>query len=68
MLMEHLEHLDHNGVLGVHGACDRGMNLMRMEWIARKRNGSSDKGTNLRKAGLDQLRVFWRNLEQHFAP
>ena len=57
MLIEHFEHIDHNGALGMHKACDERTNLQRKKRIIKKRNGSSEKGTNLLKAGLEQLRV-----------
>ena len=55
MLIEHLEHLNLNGALGVHGACDKGTDLVRKEWIIRQSNGSNAKGTDHTEWGLEHL-------------
>ena len=61
MLIENLEHLDLNGALRVHGACDKGTDLLRKEWIIRQRNESSIKGTDRTEGGLEHLGVIWSN-------
>ena len=61
--MELFEYLDLNGALEVHGASDKGTNHLRWIWIILQRNGSSVKGKDLPKGGLEKLGVVWSNLE-----
>ena len=49
-----MEHLELNIELGT---CDKGTYHLGNEMIIRQRNGSSDKGTNILKWGMQHLRV-----------
>ena len=38
-----MKHLELNGTLRVHGACDKGTHHLKKEWLIKQRNETSDK-------------------------